>query len=88
MHKLIRRMLIIEGLFLQNEPNSAMTPGSAECTAAACGIAGPSSLRKPSLTATNDLGVRRALEAVGIEFIDENGGGPGVRLKKLHKKRT
>ena len=24
----------------------------------------------------------------GIEFIDENGGGPGVRLKKPHKKRT
>jgi transcriptional regulator with XRE-family HTH domain len=22
------------------------------------------------------------LEAAGIEFIDENGGGPGVRLKK------
>ena len=29
-----------------------------------------------------------ALEAAGIEFIDENGGGPGVRLKKPHKKRT
>ena len=27
-------------------------------------------------------------EAAGIEFIDENGGGPGVRLKKPHKKRT
>ena len=25
--------------------------------------------------------VQRALEDVGIEFIDENGGGPGVRLK-------
>ena len=23
-----------------------------------------------------------ALEAAGIEFIDENGGGPGVRLRK------
>ena len=29
-----------------------------------------------------------AFEAAGIEFIDENGGGPGVRLKKPHKKRT
>ena len=37
--------------------------------------------------ATVDV-VRRALEAAGIEFIDENGGGPGVRLKKPHKKRT
>jgi predicted transcriptional regulator len=26
--------------------------------------------------------IRRALEAAGVEFIDENGGGPGVRLRK------
>jgi transcriptional regulator with XRE-family HTH domain len=25
--------------------------------------------------------IRTALEAAGVEFIDENGGGPGVRLK-------
>jgi transcriptional regulator with XRE-family HTH domain len=30
----------------------------------------------------------QALEAAGVEFIDENGGGPGVRLKKSPKKRT
>ena len=41
-----------------------------------------------TLTAANDLAIRHALEAAGIEFIDENGGGPGVRLKKPHKKRT
>jgi hypothetical protein len=35
-----------------------------------------------SLTAANDLAVRRALEAAGVEFIDANGGGPGVRLRK------
>jgi hypothetical protein len=35
-----------------------------------------------SLTAANDLAVRRALEAAGVEFIDENGGGPGVRLRR------
>ena len=40
------------------------------------------------LTAANDLAIRHALEAAGIEFIDENGGGPGVRLKKPPKKRT
>ena len=28
--------------------------------------------------------LQHALEVAGIEFIDENGGGPGVRL---HKKR-
>ena len=26
--------------------------------------------------------IRRALEAAGVEFIDENGGGAGVRLRK------
>jgi ribosome-binding protein aMBF1 (putative translation factor) len=35
-----------------------------------------------SLTAANELAVRRALEAAGVEFIDENGGGAGVRLRK------
>jgi hypothetical protein len=28
------------------------------------------------MTAANDLAVRRALEAAGVESIDENGGGP------------
>ena len=35
-----------------------------------------------SLTAANELAIKRALEAAGVEFIDENGGGPGVRLRK------
>jgi hypothetical protein len=35
-----------------------------------------------SLTAANDLAIRRTLEAVGVEFIDGNGGGPGVRLRE------
>jgi hypothetical protein len=37
--------------------------------------------RETSMTAANDLAVRRALELAGLEFIDENGGGPGVRLR-------
>jgi hypothetical protein len=41
-----------------------------------------------SMTAANELAVRRALEAAGVEFIDENGGGAGVRLKKSSTKRT
>jgi hypothetical protein len=37
-----------------------------------------------SLTVSNDLAVRRALEAAGVVFIDEDAGlGPGVRLRKL-----
>jgi hypothetical protein len=40
-----------------------------------------------SMTAPNDMAVRRALEAAGVEFIDENGGGPGVRLRKRQRKK-
>ena len=29
--------------------------------------------------------IRSALERAGIDFIDENGGGPGVRLHKRHR---
>ena len=36
--------------------------------------------------ATLDV-IRRALEAAGVEFLDENGGGPGVRLRKALTKR-
>jgi transcriptional regulator with XRE-family HTH domain len=31
--------------------------------------------------------IRAALEKAGVEFIAENGGGPGVRLAKRKKKR-
>ena len=31
--------------------------------------------------------LRKALEAAGIEFIEENGGGPGVRLRKRQQKK-
>jgi len=36
-------------------------------------------------TLANDMVVRRTFEAAGVEFIDENGGGPGVRLKKRNR---
>ena len=32
--------------------------------------------------------IRRAFEAAGVEFIDENGGGPGVRLRKGTSKKA
>ena len=34
------------------------------------------------MTAPNVEAVRAALEAGGVEFIDRNGGGPGVRLRR------
>jgi ribosome-binding protein aMBF1 (putative translation factor) len=41
-----------------------------------------------SMTMANDLAVRRALEAAGVVFIDENGDGPGVRLRKRSKEKS
>ena len=41
-----------------------------------------------SMTVANDSAVRRTLEAGGVEFIDENGGGPGVRLRKRQRKKA
>ena len=32
--------------------------------------------------------IRTALESAGVEFIDENGGGPGVRLRKRQPKKS
>ena len=43
--------------------------------------------RATSMTTPNDIAVRRALEAAGVEFIDENGGGPGVRLRRRQPKK-
>ena len=32
--------------------------------------------------------IKQAFELAGVEFIDENGGGPGVRLRKRHQKKS
>jgi len=37
--------------------------------------------RDTAMNAPNNSAIRRALESAGVEFIDENGGGPGVRLR-------
>lgn len=37
---------------------------------------------EPQITAANLTAIRTALEAAGVIFVDENGEGPGVRLKK------
>jgi hypothetical protein len=34
-----------------------------------------------ALTRANDQAIRRALEQAGVEFIDAEQGGPGVRLR-------
>jgi transcriptional regulator with XRE-family HTH domain len=37
--------------------------------------------------ATLDV-IKRAFESAGVEFIDQNGGGPGLRLKKRQQKKS
>jgi transcriptional regulator with XRE-family HTH domain len=32
--------------------------------------------------------LRRALELGGVQFIDENGGGPGVRLRRSQRQKV
>jgi hypothetical protein len=39
----------------------------------------------PHVTEETRVKLKRALENAGVEFIDENGGGPGVRLRKPPK---
>jgi hypothetical protein len=46
---------------------------------------------KPGVMAAHPptvLALRRALETAGVEFIDENGGGPGVRLRKRQARKN
>jgi hypothetical protein len=38
-------------------------------------------------TYSGHLLMRRALELAGVEFFDENGGGPGARLRKGPQKK-
>lgn len=40
------------------------------------------------VTRANELAIRRALEDAGVEFIDENGGGAGVRLRSPGKPKS
>ena len=40
------------------------------------------------VTSANEAALRTALESAGVEFIQENGGGPGVRLKRKPKRET
>jgi transcriptional regulator with XRE-family HTH domain len=56
--------------------------------ASACGISLPTIKRLEASTgplggrADTETAIRAALEAAGVEFIAENGGGAGVRLLK------
>ena len=40
-----------------------------------------------SATSANEAALRGALESAGVDFIDENGGGAGVRLRHPGNKK-
>ena len=72
----------------------ALLAWSQEQLAAAADVSIPTIKRLEAqdgpLGGRNETGsrIRLALEAAGVEFIDENGGGPGVRLRhRAGKKR-
>ena len=37
------------------------------------------------VTLANEAAIRRALELAGVDFIDENGGGEGVRFRRSQR---
>ena len=41
--------------------------------------------RGPKVSEDARYALQRALELGGVEFIDENGGGPGVRLRRRQR---
>ena len=41
-----------------------------------------------TITLANEAAIRRALEAAGIVFINDNGGGEGVRFRKPQRPRN
>jgi transcriptional regulator with XRE-family HTH domain len=43
--------------------------------------------RGPNVSQEARSALHRALVLGGIDFIDENGGGPGVRLRKRHRSK-
>jgi hypothetical protein len=68
--------------FSQNEANFTKRPASARLGLSTV-VDFEKERRQVSLESTESI--RRVLVSAGIEFIDENGGGPGVRLRKRQR---
>jgi hypothetical protein len=68
--------------FWQNDPNvDRLKPNQGACAAITLlGLEAATGWRGGWQTTADKI--RAALEKAGIEFIAENGGGPGVRLRK------
>jgi hypothetical protein len=64
------------------ETTERVSVDSAEAQADGSSLSVPSISADGRFLAFHTASVRRALESAGVEFIEENGGGPGVRLAK------
>ena len=84
-------MSILKVSIRQLKAARALIGWSQEELASAAGISLPTIKRLEAAEGwlagrqTTALNIRNALEKAGIEFIDENGGGPGVRLRKRQR---
>jgi transcriptional regulator with XRE-family HTH domain len=87
-------MSILKVSIRQIKAARSLLAWSQEQLAAAAGVSIPTIKRLEAqdgpLGGRNETAtkIRRALESAGVEFIDENGGGPGVRLRKRAPKRS
>ena len=86
-------MSILKVSIRQLKAARALLGWSQEQLAAAAEVSIPTIKRLEAqegpLGGRNETGIkiRSALESAGVEFIDENGSGPGVRLRKRQHKR-
>lgn len=87
------RKSILKVSIRQLKAARALLAWSQENLAAAAGISVPTIKRLEAqegpLGGRNETAskIQFALESAGVEFIDENGGGPGVRLRRRVKKK-
>ena len=87
----MRQKSILKVSVRQIKASRALLAWSQEQLAAAAGVSIPTVKRLEAqdgpLGGRSETGskIRSALEASGVEFIDENGGGPGVRLRKRQR---
>jgi transcriptional regulator with XRE-family HTH domain len=85
------RKSILKVSIRQIKASRALLAWSQEQLAAAAGVSIPTVKRLEAqdgpLGGRSETGSKicSAIEAAGVEFIDENGGGPGVRLRKRQR---
>jgi transcriptional regulator with XRE-family HTH domain len=79
----VRQMKAARALLAWSQSDLAQNSGVSEPTIARLESADSQELGGRADTAEK---LQRALERAGVEFIPENGGGAGVRMKKMRRK--